>query len=310
MLKEGESQEIIPEVDIPIYSSQEISAMRADFPVNDNHFKGVQYQVGENRVSLLRHSIDPEDRRFKESKAHIDSIRSKKEPGEAFFGEKVLVNALFQQAKIAKMFDIPKEGLYLSLKPEYLTEGNILMESMGDVCMLTLDNHIEILKKLGASNDQIAVELAGHIFHEAIHDGDGGLVEALLNGKSSLGEVTSITGQLAYYLMEGYKGPKSYDAKCSLLGQKKIEQGGGQSSDHTVATSVAGELLLEQLLTVYPDIVGETEGKTAFEVCEDIIAKIPEDRRSELAPALKRAIADSANKNKFQQVVEKLKQDK
>jgi hypothetical protein len=271
--------------------------------------KLIRYVFPDASVSLQPHDIDPEDWRFAESKSHIDSLRAKKDKSEAFFGEKVLVNALLRQEKIAKIFGLSKDGLCLSLKPEYLTESDMLMNDFNDVYMLTLDNHIEELKKMGASEEQIPIELSGHIFHEAIHQVDGRLKEELLGGRSPLGEVTSITGQLAYYLAENYKGPKAYDAKCSLLGQKKIKEGKDLSTDHAVATSVAGELLLEQLMVTYPGIAEtvETESGTALDTCEAIVAKLSEAERTRLIPCLKEAILQSTDEKKFKGVVARLR---
>jgi hypothetical protein len=183
-----------------------------------------------------------------------------------------------------------------------------LMGSMGNIYVLQLIKHIDTLEKMGASEDQIAVELAGHAFHEAVHQGENGLDEALLNKKRPLGEVTSITSQLAYYLMRGYNGPKSYDNSFFEDGIKKIYNGENSVSEHNVATCVSHELLLEQLVAFFPEIADSIESKTSLDACEEIVAKIPQEKRDSLIPALKEAIFQSTDREKFNEVIKKLRE--
>ena len=72
-----------------------------------------------------------------------------------------------------------------------------MMSNHGDVYMLTLLRHIDLLREQGATDEEIVIEVAGHVFHEAVHQGEEGLDDALLAGGSALGEVTSIASQLA-----------------------------------------------------------------------------------------------------------------
>lgn len=55
----------------------------------------------------------------------------------------------------------------------------------------------------------------------------------------------------------------------------------------------------------YPDI--EIDAETSLGACEQFVAQIPVERRGALIPALKEAILQSTDKEKFEEVVAKLK---
>jgi len=178
-----------------------------------------EYYFGDISVSILRKGIAADD--FEKNKERILAVLKSKEEGEILPCEKLLVNALVEQYRIAKMFGIKETEVWSSLLADYTHEGSSMMSYMGDeVYMLSLAQHIDSLKKEGATNEQVITEISGQIFHESIHNG-----KTEISGHNSpFGEVTPITGQLAYYLAKRYRGPKGYDAPRSLLGLKKLNQ--------------------------------------------------------------------------------------
>lgn len=98
--------------------------------------------------------------------------------------------------------------------------------------------------------------------------------------------------------------------KCSLRGQKKIKEDKEKSFDHETATAVAAELLLEQLKASYPEIAAEIKAETSLDACEQIVARISAEKRDALIPALKEAIFQSTDKQKFEEVIKRLKNKK
>jgi len=291
---------------------QEIERARSeDFEVH-YVYKGRKYQFGKTEVSILRKRIDEEDIKSEEHKEQILSVLRNKKEGEVYHHETLLVNILVEQARIARKFDIPPEGLYLSMKLNYSHTENIkiLMSNFGDIYVLPFVKHIEGLKKLGASEQDIIIELAGHVFHEAIHIGEGGIEEALLGNKPALGEVTPITAQLAYYLEKGYHGPSSYDKSFLKRGMEKIYNEKDSDSnyrDYDIALCVAYELLLEQLSNTFPEVAASIKANNSADACEEIVSKIPPGKRDALIPCLKKAILESTDKKKFKEIIEKLK---
>jgi len=284
---------------------------------DDISFNGYHYNIdGEDvgifelkemyKTDMFNDVIDGE----KHSKNLKDLYKASGYPenGDTHIYERLLTNALVEQLKIAKKFGLPAKSIYKSMKLDFRDEqSRVLMDNVGFVYPFILQKHIDVLKKSKATDEQIITEISGHIFHESLHDIDGELTDVLFGGKRSFGEVTSITGQLAYYLEKGYDGPKGYDVKCSARGQKKIKEDKEKSFDHETATVVASELLLEQLKIAYPDI--EIDAEMSLDACEQLVAQIPPERRDALIPALKEAILQSADEKKFNAVVARLKEE-
>lgn len=268
-----------------------------------------EYDFNDVKVAMLRKRIPVDELEGKEHEEEVVRLLKSKKEQEISVFEELLVNAFIEQTRIAKKFGLPEESVYTSMKLDFRRAEDMMMDQWGDIFALTLAKHTEILKKMGANDEDIITEVSGHIFHESIHINEGGLGKNLLGGKGPLGEVTSITGQLAYYLEKGYRGPKAYDAKCSLQGQKKAKEGNINNRDYDVATSVSGELLLEQLMASYPEVAEGVEAETSFDVCQEIVAKLSEAERTRLITCLKKAIAQSTDEKKFKEVIGKLKQE-
>lgn len=286
------------------FTVEEIAAMRSK-EIKDSfgslrkyNAPGVEVIVGQN--PLLDYKI-----RGEEHLRHIKSVGGLREKGEAHVFEWLLVNALFEQARIAKKFGLPERSVNLSMKLDFSERGSMMMDNWGNIYILALSEHIESLKKKGANDNQIITEVSGHIFHEAIHmatdhaDTEEGLDTALLGGRGSIGEITSITGQLSYYLEKGYTGPKTFDTHWALEGRKKISGGEDDVFDYDIATAITQDLILEQLKSVFPDIFKEGKAVT----CEEVISKIPPERKYVLISALKEAILQSANPEKIEAVI-------
>jgi len=294
----------------PLTIEEIASARSENFEISS--YGGQKYRFGDTEISILREFIDKDKIKNDDHKNQILDVLKSRKQGEIGHYKTLLVNVLAEQARIARKFGTPAEGLYQSMKLDYgyrFGDAKDLMGSFGDIYALQLVKHIETLKKLGANEDEIAIELAGHVFHEAVHQGENGLNGALLNGGRALGEVTYITSQLAYYLEKGYQGPKSYDSSFSKRGIKKIQDGEASISDHDVATSVSHELLLTQLRANYPEIAEGIKTESSFDACEEIVAKISAGQRDQLIACLKRAILESTSEEKFKEVVEKLKKN-
>jgi hypothetical protein len=193
------------------------------------------------------------------------------------------------------------------MKLDYTSQATgILMSNFGDIFMQTLAKHVDYLKERGATDQQVITELAGHVFHEAVHQGEEGLDGALLEGRTALCEVTTITSQLAYYLSERYTGPKSYDARRCKAGTKKIKDGGDNLLDHDIATTISYDLLFQQLKTDFPDIAVEVEGLDPPAGCERIAELIPSERDGELMSSFRSAIAESTKKEVSASIIDKL----
>jgi len=288
---------------------EEISQVRSKSPFSqfDRSYKKMDYHFGDVSISILRQSISPED--FEKNKDKILALHDGRENAESFGHETLLVNALIEQNRIAKMFGVDSKDLWSSCVADYSHSGKAMMDNMGDnVYMLSLDEHVKKLEKDGATNEQVIIEIAGQMFHESIHQNEPTVRKELLRGKASLGELTPITAQLAYYLAIGYTGPKGYDAYSCSLGIEDIKKGKDLEKNHEIATSVSAELLLEQLKSVYPDIAEGVDIKSSLDACETIVVAIPPERRRFLMPALKEAILQSTDEKKSTEVVKRLKQ--
>jgi hypothetical protein len=290
-------------------SVEEISKIRSDKHPLSGHHGTVQvrdYKFGETEVSAGNVRIDPSDLEFKKNEKKIEKMIRQKEKGEVYPCERVIVNALFEQARIADAFDVPTRSFF---NLEFIGGKTQMMAiNMGSarINVLVLRDQINSLQKDGASDEQVITEISGHMFHETLHmcsDMESGF----LQGRQSVGEFTSITGQLAYYILRGYNGPSSYDNAAFKEGMKKIKDGEKSARDYETATCVSAELLLEHIKSAYPEFASDIEAETALDACEAIVAKIPSDRKDVLIQSLKQAILESTDEEKFKEVIKKLK---
>ncbi|MFH1967766.1 MAG: hypothetical protein ABIJ84_00050 [bacterium] len=264
------------------------------------------YKLSGAEISVINQRIYTDDPAFRKNKEKIIDMVESKEEGEVYPYERVIVNALFEQTRIAKAFDIPTDS---SFKLDYTSRETIIMDNHGFIYLLGLREQINLLKKHGANEQRVITEISGHMFHEALHMCED-MESGFLQGRRPVGEFTSITGQLAYSILKGYNAPLSYDNNTLREGNKKIKDGEDSSRDYDVATCAAAELLLEKLSVTYPEIAKDVEAKTSLDACEAIVAKIPVERRDVLIPCLKEAILQSTDKDKFREVVGRLKKEK
>lgn len=283
---------------LSIEEIQEIRSDKYQMP-NKPSLQYRDYKLGETEISVINQRIYTDDPEFKKNKERIDDMVKGKEKGEVYPYERVIVNALFEQAKIAKAFDVPTNSAF---KLDFTGGKTIMMDNHGHVNVLVLREQINSLKKDGATDEQVITEISGHMFHEALHmcaDMESGF----LQGKQAVGEFTSITGQLAYYILKGYNGPSSYDNNSLVEGAKKIKEGKNSAFDYDVATFAAAELLFRQLSATYPEIAKELKAKTALDACENIVAKIPQEKRELIISCLKEAIVQSTDEKKFRDII-------
>lgn len=276
-------------------TAEELAGIRTETPNPFNQNQMFEYKVEDVSVSCTRLPLDANQIASEAHKESVVKVLQKKQEQEVFAHEAVLVNALLEQQRIADTFAIPHDGVYGAINLDFISQSGILFDYAPTAYMQTLDRHVSVMRGKSLSDADIAIELAGHIFHEAVHESSTSLSTALLGGGRSLGELTPVVAQLAYYLERGYRGPSSYDTQAVRTGAEKIVRNGGTSSDATaldydIVTCVAGELLLDSLNEAFPGRSAMAEGMTSLESCRDIIDGLEPIDRTKLVPALKGTI--------------------
>lgn len=292
-------------------SIEEISLIRSEEVIKMGGWRSRTYQIGDTKLSVTQSPLFIDN--FKGDKEHqeqVMTILKDRESGEAYVYERLIVNSLIEQLRIADRFELPQKGLYLHLKLERIgyKNGSMMLSNVGFLYLLPLSRHIDVLRKQGATDDQIIVELAGHIFHEAVHEGTDGLDQALLAGRSAIGELTTVTAQTAYYLDKGYRGPRSYNAQMSKRGLEKIQAGVNLISDYDIVTYLANEFILRSLQETYPVHAKEALGMTVFDACGYIVQQLSSEERQKLLPCLKKAITQSADEDEYHKSIQQLRQ--
>lgn len=167
---------------------EEISTSR--LPETDSMigFKDHNYNVDGEEISILelrdKYKRDMFNNEIDEER-HTENLRKlfksseSFEHGDSYPYEGLLVNALVEQLRIAKKFNLPVKSIYKSMKLDFREEqARILMDNTGFIYPFILQKHIESLKKEGATDEQIITEVSGHIFHESLHDIDGELLDS------------------------------------------------------------------------------------------------------------------------------------
>lgn len=304
---QGNSTENLLDRQTPL-TINEISQIRSQ-QKSINGLDACVYQLGDSMVSLTRKPIWADAFKDEQEEEQIIGVLKRRQDGEVFTFETLLANALIEQLRIARRFDLPVRGLYLHMNLDYLgaSQGTQLMNNWGDINMLPLSRHVDNLRKQGATDEQIIIEFAGHMFHEAVHEGEAGLDEALLNGRTALGEVTSVTAQVAYYLDKGYLGPFPYNSSQLQPAIRKVREGTNSSRDYDIATYVACKLLFHSLLEEYPEYIEETRQMNELEGSKYIVNKLSDEQKQKLVPCLKKAIAQSADEEVFKKILEQTK---
>lgn len=309
-LKNG-TNPILIDRQIPL-TIEEIRQISSDFPKEHpgHPWKEQRYQIGDIEASVRGINKGIEDYRNQE---HIDqtvALLKSKGYEEKFVFERYIVNALIEQQRIAKRFGLPARAVFTNIKLDPGVPGSTMsMDNDGSIYLLPLKNHIDILKRRGATEDQIITELAGHMFHEAVHEGKNGLDETLLNGRTSIGEITAVTAQIAYYLDKGYHGPTSYDAHRTQTGIDKIQRGVDSLRDYDVATIIGSKLIFQSLRESYPELAKFVSGLDVLDACVYIVSKLSPEEREQLIYTLTKGITRAANEEDCKVIIRNIKQE-
>ena len=237
----------------------------------------------------------------------MDTIRTELGEREAF--ESLIVGALMHQAKIADALGVPRSSLIAGMKLNYYDHpnGTMLMDNNEIIHMKALQQHIESLRQAGVSDKDIAVELAGHIFHERLHDADEITRKSLLNNGETSGEVVTVTGQLCSYLLLGYKGKTSYDCSQEAFRRARASTAYDLFADYDIASIVGGKCILSNLQKSFPEHCTGLDISDPLRASQTICDRLSESERSRLPEALRGAIADSANRQKVADIIDEVR---
>ncbi|HLC66234.1 MAG TPA: hypothetical protein VJK52_01195, partial [Candidatus Nanoarchaeia archaeon] len=208
--------------------------------------------------------------------------------------EHIIVNAMIAHNKGALELGIDP---YRTLRAEEW-EGDSLMINGGDLFNLKkFQSHLQEQRSQGFSDQDLAHYYAGHMIHETLHEPGTATKDNLLHGQHPIGEYTTITGQFAYYLSQGYFGDYSYEAPLYDSGTRIIQKAKDYGPfDYDPATSVAADLINNRLVETFPEESKGLETLDAITRCKEIGKRIPKERHGEFVAALQKAIGDSANK--------------
>lgn len=305
------------EVSIPILDTESQDGARltaeqiAAIHIRENVRYGIlhRYTSGQDSVSLLFRAPDL-SKLSDEEQAEIASFLSGRENSESYRYELLLVNALLEQLRIAQKFGLTEDSIYRSINLDVVDQGSILLDDWGTLYLRALDKSVRFLRQQGVTDDEIITEIAGQIFHESVHNAEGNMSEVLFNGRSPFGEITTVTTQMAYYIDEDYKGSTPYDNRSFRAGLSKAQNGVSNSRDYDIATYVGGTLILGALREAYPRLFSEIKETDPIAVCHAIAERLSPDERETLIPTLKKAIANSADEEVFEEILNQTKQKK
>jgi hypothetical protein len=305
---EAESEEQQSNSDNKRYLTQEeVANIRTDSQLGGRLLRTYTTEDGVATATFISPNFDNiSDEKREEILAFL---RNRKE-GEGYRYESLVVNSLLEQFRIGEKFGLSKNSLYTHFKLNVEDRGSILADHEGHLYLRVLEDHVNILKQQGATDEQLITELSGHIFHESAHNAEGNMREVLFNGKSPFGEIATVTAQMAYYLDEEYDGPSAYTLNRFKAGIKKIEGGATSSRDYDVATYVGITLLRQSLRDAYPVLSDQMKNDDPFTECRTIIAGLSPEERQKLIPTLKIAIVKSADEEVFEDMLVKTRQEK
>lgn len=280
---------------------EELSAIRTEIKIGGRIIKSYAAPEGTITTTFLSPDFDklPDSK-----KEDILLFLRSRQNGESYRYEALIVNSLLKQIEIGQKLGLSRESLYRNLKLNVENKGTTLVDDWGYLYLQTLDDHIAILRQQGVTDDQLITELAGHIFHESLHNSEGNIREVLLNGKSPFGEISTVTAQMAFYLEERYKGPTAYDSRRFKAGLNKIRNGGTSSRDYDIATYVGGKLIYQALIDEYPALLSETENMDPISACQTIVANLSPEERQKLINVLKKAISKSSDEKIFEDLLD------
>lgn len=268
-----------------------------------------RYKTADRTVSTTFVSPSIDRMSDNEREAILKFLRSRQN-GEGYRYEPLVVNSLLRQFQIGQRFGLNRDSLYTDFKLNVENKGSILVDDWGHVYLRVLDEHVNILRRQGATEEQLITELAGHIFHESIHNAEDNMREVLFNGKDPFGEIATITAQMAYYLDEGYTGPTAYTQQQFKAGFNKIQAGRTNSRDYDIATYVSVSLILQSLKETYPTFLPKAEKIDPISACRTIVSKLSPNERRNLIPTLKKAIVNSADERVFEDILDKTRRKK
>jgi hypothetical protein len=221
----------------------------------------------------------------------------------------IIVNALLKQRRIAQTFNVPENMIPAGFKIEAGSRSDMMMNNWGEMYLNTVRTHVERLREKGATDAEIMTELAGHIFHESVHDTSAEGMQQMFRGNDTTGEISTVTAQTAYYLSEGYTGPTSYTPDAVPAGAEKIRATSGKfdQRDYDVATCTAGELIHQRLIRAFPAISRSVQTKNSLKAVYEICKQISAEDRPRLLTALREAMADSCDPKMLQDLQLRLK---
>lgn len=309
-----EDGELLQQIDTPTeldskksLTVDELSLIRSENQIGGRTVKN--YTTPEGTVTTT--FLSPDFSKLSDSKRdEIISFLKARQNDEGYRYEQLIVNALLKQFEIGQKFGLSRESLYTDFKLNVEDRGTVLVDDWGHLYLRVLDDHVGTLRQQGATDEQLVTELAGHIFHESVHNAEGNMSEVLFNGKRPFGEIATVTTQMAYYLEEGYDGPTTYNSRWFRTGLNKVQNGGNNSRDYDIATYVGGKLIFQSLREAYPAMLAEVEGMDPIAASKTIVAKLSIEERKQLIPTLKKAIASSADQEVFETILKQTKQEK
>ncbi len=272
-----------------LYTMAEVQAARSEQTIENNwavmkrfgKFKW-SYTIDGKTVSL--HGFDRFDRMYTPEEEHL------------------LVNALLMQVKGAERFGLDSSMVRNSLVPGTPGSG-WLMEAMSpEIDMHSMHAVAERLRKSGLNEKQVCTELAGQILHESFHDPDSRISGTNLYGKrSAYGEITSVTGQTAYYILERFDVRHSaYNPRDCVAGREGMQKSAKDvKRDYDRATAIAGELIWTRLLKAFPMYAENLGDLDPLSAAQALRNRIPPEREDAVVAVLKNAIADSTDPEKI-----------
>ncbi len=258
-----------------------------------DHVHSYYDQLG-NDVRLARHLLT------RGSAAQAKELLKQMQPGQREMEEYVLAASLHEQRNIAAAFGLPASALCKVLKLDYSRNaGDGIMDSYFNVYMRTFLEKMRLLRSEGFQEEDLIHEVAGYAFHETLHSpGDSQEISALLKSDRAIGEVTPITGELAYHLLSRHRRSLFTIEGFEQRGLAALRNGDNthQKHEHMRACAIAYKLLRNRLSEAFPlpaQLAANMHPDSA--ACWSIRDAVTASEETRLTEALKGALADSAN---------------
>jgi hypothetical protein len=260
--------------------------------------EGYEYSVGGKKVYLFEFSsgIGYYKKKYGEEWAE-PYLR------ERSLAEVILVNSLVRQSKAYERFGLGASEIdpFRGLRFNYDVEDREMISFLREKIWLPVfKKHIQVLKDNDCTLRDVMTEFTGHIIHEGIH-GAGEVSTSFKPYK----EFSSITGQMAYYLSEGYSKYSSYDTNVVENGLEAIKGKHDYVDDHETGSFAAATLLLRHLTAEFREVSYDDSETNPLVRCRHLCAEIrknPENQKR-LDNVLGNAIRD-ATEERFNEIVE------